>query len=135
MRDDDWARIKKFESYEFKHPNKMGFEFMLWLNQVRIKANVSMVISSSYRTPEHNQIVDGAKNSAHTDEICDAVDIKKFPTLSDLNWNYGRAQIIIAAITLGCKRIGIYPNGSIHLDMTHDRRPAPRIWVAVDNPA
>lgn len=135
MRDEDWLRITRFQKHEFSHPEKMGFEFMLWLQQVAIKAGVPMIISSSYRTPEHNKEVGGAADSAHVDELCEAVDIKKWPTVTDKHWNYGRAQVMMTAVLLGCKRIGMYPNGSLHLDMTHDRRPSPRIWVAVDNPA
>jgi uncharacterized protein YcbK (DUF882 family) len=135
MRDEDWSRISRFSKHEFKNPERMGFEFMLWLDQVAIQCDVAVVISSSYRSKEYNQSVGGAANSAHTDNICDAVDIKMHKTRSDPNWNFARYQIFTLALKLGCKRIGMYPNGSLHLDMTHDRRPSPRIWVAVDNPA
>jgi uncharacterized protein YcbK (DUF882 family) len=135
IRDDEWVKIKRFQRHEFKAPERMGFEFMLWLDYLAAKANVPIVIVSSHRTKEHNRSVGGAEDSAHVDNICEAVDIKKHATLSDPNWNYGRAQIVMNAILTGCKRLGIYPNGNIHLDMTHDRRPAPRIWIAVDNPA
>lgn len=135
MSDVDWERLKKFQRHEFKSPERMGFEFMLWLDQLAIKANVPIVIVSSYRTQEHNRSVGGAKDSAHVDEICEAVDIQRRPTPNDPHWNYGRAQVMMNAVRLGCQRIGMYPNGNLHIDMTHDKRPAPRIWIAVDNPA
>lgn len=131
----DWPTIEFFKPHEFKNPEKMGLEFMQWLDQVRARAGVAMTVSSSYRTPAYNKAVGGAKDSAHTDVPCNAVDILKKPSPSDPNWNYARWRIISAAMELGCTRIGLYPNGSIHLDRSEHERPAPRLWVMVDNPA
>lgn len=131
----DWPVLKHFKSDEFAHPEKMGFEFMVWLDNVRTLANVPMRITSSYRSPEYNRSIGGAQDSAHTDDVCESVDIGKFPTPDDPNWNHARYRIIHAALTLGCVRLGIYPNGSLHLDRTESTRPHPRLWIAVDNPA
>lgn len=132
---EDWAQIKYFSMEEFKAPLKMGYEFMLWLDNVRARAGVSMTPSSSYRSPEYNKSVGGAKDSAHTDEPCDAVDFRKDPTPGDPNWNRARFAIVKAAIALGCTRIGFYPNGSLHLDRTESTRPSHCLWNAVDNKA
>lgn len=133
---EEWATLSPhFSPGEFVHPELMGREFIVWLNQVRAAAGVPMHITSSARTLEHNAQVGGAKDSAHTDPICNAVDIGKAPTDDDPNWNLARWQIVKAAIDHGCTRIGIYPNGSLHLDRTEDVRPSPRLWIAVDNPA
>lgn len=135
MTDADWVKIKHFDRDEFKAPEKMGVEFVQWLDDVRALAGVPMTITSSYRSPAHNVSVGGAKDSAHTDVPCNSVDIGMRPRADDPNWNYSRWQIITTAIRLGCTRIGTYANGSIHLDRTEDRRPAPRLWRVVDNPA
>lgn len=135
MRPSDWADIPYFKPSEFKHPEKMGYEFMLWLVKVRQLADVPIHITSSYRSPAYNRLVGGAADSAHTDVPCNAVDIGERPRPSDPNWNYSRWQIIHAAEKLGCRREGMYQNGSLHLDMTHGRRPAPRLWRVVNNPA
>lgn len=127
----DWLRIKHFKPIEFKNPEKMGFEFMLWLDQLRAKCAVPMTITSSYRSPAYNKGVGGAKDSAHTDIPCNAVDIGMRPRPDDPNWNYTRWQIVMAARDLGCKRIGSYANGSLHLDRTEGQRPAPRLWRVV----
>lgn len=130
----DWAEIApQFRPSEFRHPDKMGYQFMKWLKQVRIDAGVPIVITSSYRTPAENAAVGGAVDSAHTDVPCNAVDIGMRPRPDDPNWNYSRWQIIKAAMASGCQRIGSYPAGSLHLDMTHDKRPAPRMWRVVGN--
>lgn len=135
MTTDDWRGIRNFGMSEFKQPYKMGKEFVMWLDKVREMAGVPMHPSSDYRTPEHNASVGGAKDSAHTDYPCEAVDIKMTPTPDDKNWNHARYRIITAALALGCTRIGMYPNGSLHLDRTEGERPGGRIWIAVDNPA
>lgn len=135
MKAADWKGIRHFGPAEFKAPTKMGYEFMRWIDQVRIDAGVPMYPSSSYRAPAYNKTVGGAADSSHTEVPCNAIDIRKAPTASDPNWNYSRWRIIQAAQKLGCVRIGIYKDGSIHLDRTEDIRPAPRLWTAVDNPA
>lgn len=135
MRLQDWAESPYFAPTEFQHPERMGYEFILWLNEVRKVAGVPMRITSSYRTPERNAAVGGARDSSHTDVPCNAVDIGRVPTSADPNWNEARFRIMEAALVLGCRRIGFYPNGSLHLDRTESARPAPRLWNAVDNPA
>lgn len=140
MRTADWDMIRHFTPAEFKNPANMGYEFMLWLDRVWVKAHdlvprvrkFRMVISSSYRDPIYNKRIGGAKNSSHTDIICDAVDIRgiydTYP--DDMNWNKHRLKIDLAAKMLGCRRVGVYPDGSLHLDRTEDRRPM-GMWVRV----
>lgn len=135
MEPSDWVPLEPyFKPEEFNHPEKLGAEFMEWLLQVRLRAGVPMVVSSDWRDPARKV---GAKDSAHGDVPCDSVDIRKptKPNPADPNWNYARWRIVNAAIELGCRRIGIYPNGSLHIDRTEHRRPHPRLWVMVDNPA
>lgn len=131
MRPEDWQNIVHFTPSEFAHPDKMGYEFMIWLDGVRATAGVPMTITSSYRSPEHNAKVGGASNSAHTDVPCNAVDIGERPRSDDPNWNYTRFRILDAAMKMGCTRIGTYSNGSLHLDRTESVRPAERMWRVV----
>jgi uncharacterized protein YcbK (DUF882 family) len=136
MRDEDWADIApEFTSDEFRDPNKMGYEFMIWLKQLRQKVSFSIHVAGGWRSPVRNQQVGGAANSEHIDIPCDAVDIRKVPTATDPNWNQARFAIVKAALELGCTRIGIYPSGSLHLDRAEAQRPANVLWIAVDNPA
>lgn len=141
----DWDKIKHFRPDEFttKDPgnvrvpvaDKMGYEFVLLLDAVREDAGVPMHVSSSYRTPSHNVLVGGAEDSAHMDEPCNAADIVPALTPDDPHGNRARWAIVNAFIKHGCKRVGIYADGSIHADMTDDKRPAPVLWTKVDNPA
>lgn len=127
----DWSVIRYFKPDEFAVPSRMGYEMMLWLDRLRAAAGVPMVITSSYRTPAHNAAVGGASDSAHCDVPCNAVDVGARPRPDDPNWNYSRWMIVSSAIMLGCKRLGLYADGSVHIDMTHDKRPAPRLWRVV----
>jgi uncharacterized protein YcbK (DUF882 family) len=131
MRPEDWAQIKNFKPAEFKDPEKMGYEFMLWLDAVRTAAGVPMRLTSSYRSKEYNKQVGGAGDSSHVDVPCNAVDIGMSPRPDDPNWNYSRFKIVQAAMAAGCSRIGSYANGSLHLDRSEDTRPTPRMWRVV----
>ena len=42
------------------------------LNKFRLVYNKPMIVTSGYRTPEHNALIGGAKNSAHC--FCQAAD-------------------------------------------------------------
>jgi uncharacterized protein YcbK (DUF882 family) len=127
----DWAGLTHFTADEFAQPAQMGLEFMMWLDNVRHLVGVPMHVSSSYRSSAHNKAVGGAADSAHCDSPCNAVDIAKTPTADDPHWNVARGRIVRAAYAAGCVRVGFYPNGSLHLDRTEDRRPA-ALWNAVD---
>lgn len=128
MTANDWAELQHFKPQEFKHPEKMGYEFMKLLEATRDLAGVPFRRSSDWRSEEYNASVGGAKDSAHKDMPCDSID------LTPIN-NAERFEIVNAALEMGFTRIGIYQNGSIHLDKTEGRRPGRRLWVVVDNPA
>lgn len=130
MTNADWEKMKPyFTKKEFKNPERMGYEFMQELLAVRKRAGCAMIVSSSYRDPAYNKRVRGAKDSAHTDwPLCNAVDIRPRNSLE-------RFAIVRAAILEGFVRIGIYKDGSLHLDKTEDVRPGNVLWTIVSNPA
>ena len=74
-------------------------------------------ITSGYRDPSHNSSVGGAQGSRHIRG--EAVDISTRGWTDDQ-----RRRFVAQAIASGARGIGIYPNGSIHLDT----RETPAIW-------
>jgi hypothetical protein len=127
----DWKQLRHFSAKEFKRPDRMGYEFMLLVDEVRERAGVKMIVLSSSRTKAENTRAKAAKDSAHLDVICDAIDIKKNPTKTDPNWNRARFKIVKALFELGVVRIGTYLTGSLHFDKTEGRRPADVMWIQV----
>lgn len=131
----DWVDLAQefgqayFGPDEFKYPDKMGYEFIRWLFEVRVEAGVRMNVTSDHRPKAYNTTVGGAEDSAHVDVPCSSADFGNKG--KNKMTNIDRFHIIRAAMKLGCVRIGFYKNGSIHLDRTEDRRPAPRLWTVV----
>ncbi len=127
----DWPKIRYFTPREFRHPAFMGFEFVQWLDELRNKLGFPIVITSDHRTVKYNAEIGGAPDSAHCDVPCNAVDIGERPRADDPNWNRSRFRIVETALEMGCSRIGMYANGSLHLDLCHDKRPSERLWRVV----
>lgn len=132
MTPSDWALIVHFTPTEFidhgtgqNCAGTMGLEFIQWLDQVRASAGVPMPISSSYRDPTYNATIHGATKSAHMQIPCEAVDVVPAG-------DQDRYHIIHAAIIAGGVRIGIYGNGSLHLDRAESDHPSPALWTIVD---
>lgn len=127
-----WAEIApEFKSADFKNPYRMDAAFLRWLVKVRREAGVPMWITSDSRDPEADI---GAEKSAHDKVPCRAIDgqVKDLPNLLG---SEQLARIVIAAVKLGCARVGIYKStkglGDIyHLDCeTHPDNPSPRLWT------
>lgn len=132
MTDADWASIQHFTAAEFvDHGTRqncaanMGAEFVQWLDGVRGAAGIPFTITSSYRDPAHNAAVGGATHSAHMEIPCNAVDVMP-------GGDEDRYHIIKAAIDAGCVRVGIYKDGSVHLDRAESTHPSPALWTVVD---
>lgn len=120
----EWATIHHFTPSEFAEPEAMRLDFMLKLDRTRERAGVPFVITSSARTPEHNAEVHGAKRSAHMERPCGAADI--LPRNS-----YDCYKILQAAFAEDWPRVGVYENGSLHLDISTDL-PQGVVWTKVD---
>lgn len=85
------------------------------LQALRSDLGVPFLVTSAYRSPEHNRKVGGAKNSMHMQGI--AFDIRMD--------NLDPAEFIAAAQRYGFRGIGTYPaSGFIHIDT----RAAPARW-------
>lgn len=131
MLEADWAELAPyFTPEEFRHPEKMGYDFMRLLLQVRKVAQVPMIITSDWRSHEDNAAIYGsARDSAHCDIPCDCVDIRR-PKNS-----HERYRMIKALMAFGFKRMLEYKDtGHIHIDKTEHKRPG-EIFALVDRQA
>lgn len=103
---------KYFKEEEFKRAtpscslSDMSDAFMIGLDNLRVAAGIPLVISSAYRSPEHEQSKGRSGTSSHCKGI--AVDIR-------CNTSSNRLKIVKAALDVGFVRIGIHPN-FIHID-------------------
>ena len=113
-----------FSARELASPDtgehRMNEQFMERLEAMRVELGFQLLVTSAYRSPEHNAKVGGKPGSAH--QIGRAVDI---------SIGYERAfRLVAAAIAHGFTGIGVSQKGRsrfIHLDdMEGDNRP--RIW-------
>lgn len=116
--------MKYFELSEFDSPDlpgsgeEMKSSTLRLLEKAREIAGVPFVVTSGYRTIEHNAKVGGVNSSSHTRGY--AVDIS-------CRNSTGRYAIVEAAIKVGFTRIGISKN-FIHLDNDPDK-PQEVIWL------
>ena len=78
------------------------------LNLARGIAHTPFVITSGFRTPEHNMEIGGASNSAHLRGL--AVDLR----VTDSNTRF---KIVSALLEIGFRRIVVYASdGHLHVD-------------------
>lgn len=89
------------------------------LDHARNIAGIPFIITSAYRSKEHEKAMGRSGNSAHTRGR--AFDIR---CVSDRD----RALIVTAAIKVGFTRIGIAKT-FVHLDDDYYCLPSPRIWL------
>ena len=104
--------MKNFKIEEFDSPDLIGSgelmdkDFLFMLDKARDLANTSFVITSGYRTKEHNAKVGGVSDSSHCKGM--AADI----ACSD---SRKRSNIITALLSVGLTRIGV-ASSFIHVD-------------------
>lgn len=111
MNDKNWEEIKYFKKSEFKHPDKMNFEFIKILDQVREKFGHPLKITSDFRTDEENEKAGGKVTSAHLKGV--AVDTSCMDSRS-------RFDLVRSIIECGITRIGIGKT-FVHFDMDFDK--------------
>lgn len=103
-------KLRHFKPEEFKMGreivfDKMNTDFLLKLDELRERCDISLVINSSYRSVEYNSSVKGSTNSMHL--LGRAVDIKCYDSIT-------RLKILKNALELGLT-CGIYKTW-IHVD-------------------
>jgi len=77
------ADTRYFKLAEFRHPELMNVDFVLWLNKVRFEYGYPMVLTSDGRTPAENAAASGSvPTSRHL--VGEAIDMEFPPTANHL---------------------------------------------------
>ena len=109
--------MKYFTIDEFDSPDAPGSgvnmhqELLELLDEMRAIYGKPIVITSGYRTPEHNAKVGGVDTSSHLKGLAVDIAIKN---------NTERYEIIRIAMLLGIKRIGT-GSGFVHIDIDNSK--------------
>lgn len=113
-----WTGYKKMAKH-FKDSEVQGLneKLIAMLDAAREAAGVPIIITSGYRSPEHNSTVGGVEDSSHTSGL--AVDVR-CP-----NDQYGK-QVAFGLGQAGFARAGFYDK-HIHVDID-TRKPSPARW-------
>ena len=118
-----WQSIEFFKPYEFDDPTKpntgllMDIEFVKILDRLR-RFIGPIIITSGFRTLEHNNEIGGEFNSAHLRGLAADISCRS----SDQ-----RYRIVTGARLVGIGRIGI-ADTFVHLD-NDPSLPKDRIWT------
>tara|TARA_R110000772_G_scaffold54130_1_gene123496 strand:+ start:4682 stop:5041 length:360 start_codon:yes stop_codon:yes gene_type:complete len=106
--------LSEFDSSDLPGSGEnMDQDFLEMLDEARDIANVSFVINSGYRTPNHNKTVGGVSDSSHLKGF--AADIKCTDSIK-------RFIIVNALMLAGFTRIGI-AGSFIHVDNDPNKTP------------
>lgn len=106
-----WDEIVHFKPSEFGDGSKMQEVFVRKLDNLREIMKIPLVVTSGYRSPDHNATVGGAEDSAHLYGW--AADLRALSP-----WT--RSEIVHIARSMGITRIAV-GDTIVHLDMMPGR--------------
>lgn len=111
--------MKYFNYEEFDSPDVQGSgqlmdkKFLSMLDEIRELVGEPIIITSGFRTPAHNEAINGVEGSSHTKGL--AVDIA-------VRNSRMRFKLLNAIQQVGINRIGI-ADDFIHIDIDKDKDP------------
>ena len=114
---DKKEKVRYFNYSEFDSPDVQGSGQMMdkrllkKLDEIREIVGEPIIITSGFRTPAHNESVNGVESSSHLKGL--AVDIA-------IRHSRMRFKLISALFEVGINRIGIADN-FIHIDIDPDK--------------
>ena len=125
--------MKYFKIKEFASPDKpksgknMDIKFLRFIDELRKRCKFPFIVTSGYRTPEHNKKVGGIENSAHLKGL--AADI----VMTD---SKKRARFVYEAMNLCSElslpfRVGLAGKSKgnfAHIDIDETKQH-PKIWI------
>lgn len=111
--------MNKYTYFKDKEIVGLKPELVQMLDKARGIAGVPFIITSGFRTPEHNAEVGGVDGSSHT--TGEGVDLLIKDGISG-------GKILLALVQVGFKRFGFYKDGHLHCDIDNTK-PTPCYWV------
>lgn len=128
MRDlgiNDFKIRENFKLSEFQSPDtqevKVDSRLLDKLQALRDRVGKPVIVTSGYRTPEHNKRIGGAKGSYHMQGLAADIVIKGLTS----------REIAAIARDIGFTGIGVYPTrGHCHVDV----RPGPQTFFNGEKP-
>ena len=121
---------KHFKDYELRcrcgcGQNLMDTGFMKKLEELRVKVDFPMVLTSAYRCPEHNaKVSETGRTGAHTQGK--AVDVK---VSGDQAFTLMKQALELGFHGIGISQKGEYATRFIHLDIAELGERRPRVWT------
>jgi len=113
-----WFKISEFASPDLPGSgSEMCSMFLVDLDEARDRADVPFVITSGYRTVQHNEKVGGRVGSSHLKGL--AADIA-------YKGNYEKYRILKGLMSVGFRRLGLGKN-FIHVDCD-DKKSQDILW-------
>lgn len=114
-----FTKLKHFTESEFKHPDKMDFNFLVKLDSFRSLLNKPFHITEDFAYTGH------VSNSQHYSDPCKCVDGYAMTSL---------LHMYLCAESLGFKGIGLYPAEVpfVHLDCRDMIENSPKArWIGI----
>lgn len=113
----DFQLTKNFKLSEFQSPDtqevKIDSGLVNKLQQLRDQVGRPVIVTSGYRTPEHNRAIGGAERSFHMQGLAADIVVEGMSS----------AELADVAKQIGFTGIGVYPRrGHCHVDV----RPGPQ---------
>jgi len=125
----DWSKIKYFKQEEFLKPECLRPGMIELLDKLRGRCMFSLIVTSSYRSEEHNKAVGGASNSSHLiapDGYYSGID---FTGPGGIMGSSQLFTVVHEALLLGFNRIGLYKDmRHVHLDI-EQRLDQDVLWI------
>ena len=135
-----WRSLRHFSPSEFIEPALMDDGLVYWLDDVRERAGIPLVVTSSYRSPDANSRAGGFGMSLHLSGCAVDVVTKSMREAGDVPADVFKIAAAVTASTCGRRREMIIERRSgvwhVHLGLfpPSDKRPDRLTFINIGLP-